>query len=505
MAAGGGHGTRVAGAVLFGNTIPETGTHTHICWVASARVLQNFNGQALMPRHLHPPTLMQKIVQDFRAVKIFNLSLNANRPHKRKHMSAWASMLDQLHYEEDRLFVISAGNIPIESQDPFFPGIREHFAAGRRYPEYLQTPAAGLLNPAFSAFSLTVGSLAIGDFDDGDRRSLTTRDEPSSFSRSGPGLWDMIKPDVVEYSGDYAAETQPPSGQAPLLTTLPALTAPTVRIPGNGAGVIARDRVGTSFAAPKVTHLAARILAEWPNASACFVRALIAHSARWPTTARLTDPALQLQRIGYGLPSAERILDNTPARITFVAEGYIQPHRAHVYTVRIPDELRNPADAYDYRIEVTLAFKARVRRTRQGTKSYLSSWLDWVSSKQSGESDEAFRQRVAEYSAVDANDDATARTESPNTLKWCIREQNNLGDVKGMKRNDSTLQKDWLHMPSHQLPEHLSIAVVGHKGWERDLLRETAPYALLISIECLSPSIEVYNRIRIHNQLQIEV
>lgn len=502
----GGHGTRVAGAVLFGNTIPDSGSHRHHCWIASARVLDQLNGVPVMPKSLYPPVVLKRIAEDFADIKIFNLSVNANRPHVLKHMSAWSHTLDRLHFEEDRVFIVSGGNIDRYGRDPFYPGIADHIAAGRSYPHYLKEPAARLTNPAYSAFALTVGSLAIDTYADADRQSLTGRDELSSFSRSGPGIWNMIKPDVVEYSGDYIIE-RTTDGSPPNVANHAAVTSPTVRIPGDGSGAVGRDQVGTSFAAPKVARLAARILSEWPDASGSFIRGLIAHSARWPTIDREVAPVDRLRMIGYGLPSEERILGNTPSRITFVADGSIGPRSAHIYTVRIPDELSGPGDTYEYLLEVTLAFKARSRRTRQGTKSYLSSWVDWVSSKLTGESDETFKNRVAEYSALEESDDETGEglKEESETIKWTIRERNDWGPVKGMKRNDSTLQKDWASLKSYELPDHLSIAVVGHKGWEKDYLLEEAPYALFVSIECLTPEIEVYNPIKLRNRIEIEV
>lgn len=60
-------------------------------------------------------------------------------------------------------------------------------------------------------------------------------------------------------------------------------------------------------------------------------------------------------------------------------------------------------------------------------------------------------------------------------------------------------------MKSYDLPEYLSIAVVGHAGWEKDIYKEEIPYCLMVSIECLHPEIQVYEKVRIHNQTQIEI
>ena len=83
-----------------------------------------------------------------------------------------------------------------------------------------------------------------------------------------------------------------------------------------------RDAVGTSFAAPKVTKIAARLQAVLPDESCLLYRALIAQSAQWPQwSQQLTKPQKTelLRRIGYGIPDIERATTNTDHRVTFIA------------------------------------------------------------------------------------------------------------------------------------------------------------------------------------------
>jgi len=495
MVLAGGHGTRVGGAVLFGNSIPRTGTHKHVAWLNNAKVLTNFAGQAAMPAAIYPPAIVAEITTDFSHCKIFNLSINGSRPCRLRHMSAWAAAIDRINWESDSLFVISAGNLKRESQYPNNPGVKEIIASGKSYPQYFADAFCRIANPAQAAFGLTVGSVCIDQFTDLNYASFGQRDTPSAFTRSGPGLWGMIKPDVVEYGGDFIRETN----SSPNVSTHEATTPETVRSLLQGGPAVGRDQVGTSFSAPKVTHVIAKILNNWGNATSLFIRTLIAQSARWPEVDRNLSPVDRLKLLGYGIPSEARALDNSPQRITFVAENNIQPKKAHVYKIEIPAELRMPGDAYRYRIEVSLAYKAKIRRTRRGTKSYVSAWADWVSSK-IGEADTEFRARVTKYTEAEE-----ASREDTETIKWAIRERNDWGQVFGMKRNDSTLQKDWAFLNSYELPEHLSIAVVGHKGWEQDIYKEAIPYCFMISIECLEPQIEIYNSIRLHNRIEVEV
>lgn len=493
----GGHGTRVAGCVLFGNHIPKIGKHQYIAKLANARVLDQTNS---MPRELYPPALMKAVQSHYeKDCKVFQLSINSRKSLRRVHMSDWASTIDQLNFETDSLFVISTGNINRETNfsDTNYPSVKQHLIQGRQYPKYYQEQSAKIANPAQSAFSLTVGSICLNDFDDPDWKSFGKLNEPSAFTRSGPGIWGMVKPDVVEYGGDFVHE----KNLSPNITTSELTNPETVRSTAGAMSAIGRDKEGTSFSAPKVTHTIAHILNQWPNANSLFIRSLVAQSARWPEVSLDLSQTQKLELFGYGLPSLERALDNTSSRITFYREGNISPKKAEVYNIAIPEELRGPGDSYNYLIEVSLSYKARIRRTRRGTKSYVSSWADWIS-RNLGEKDQVFQDRVLQYTSTS---EENSQRDKSKPIQWNIREQSNRGFVKNFKRNDSTLQKDWAIIKSYDLPEHLSIAVVGHAGWEKDIYKEEIPYCLMVSIECLHPEIKVYEKIRIHNETQIEI
>jgi Subtilase family len=120
-------------------------------------------------------------------------------------MSAWAAKIDELSHLLGVLFVQAAGNIFGTDARPNNPGIHQHLISGNEYPDYLEQAASRVANPAQSLQALTVGSVAGRPWRDDSRRSVATfENSPSAFSRCGLGLWDSIKPDVVEVGGDYA-------------------------------------------------------------------------------------------------------------------------------------------------------------------------------------------------------------------------------------------------------------------------------------------------------------
>jgi subtilisin family serine protease len=488
---GGGHGTKVTGAVLFGNTVPKEGNFKHFFWIQNAKVLDN-NGW--LPEELYPPELMHDIIQDYKDTKIFNLSINSKRPCKTIHMSEWAATIDNISHNNDKLFIISTGNISRTNIISTNPGIVEHIQSGRNYPTYLLQNASRIANPAQSCFALTIGSVAHIKYDDEDRESFADKDEPSALTRTGPGLWKMIKPDIVEYGGDYIRE----KNQNPLITTLPATSAELIKTTFNGSNAIGYD-IGTSFAAPKVSHIAGAVLNEIPSATSNLIRALVVQSARLPENKFRSPSVDHIRMYGYGIPAKARATQNFMQRITLTSESNIAAKQAEIYTIKIPNELMGIGDEYDILIEVTLAFTAKTRRTRRRTKSYLSTWLDWQSSKFE-ESYNQFKTRVSEYSD---GDEIEAADDDAKNIPWVIRENVLWGSVKGLRRQDSSLQKDWVILKPYNIPKEFSIAVVGHKGWEKDITQEV-PYSIAVSFEVLNAEIDVYNFIRIENQIEIE-
>ena len=488
LAPRGGHGTRVAGAIIFGNDIPIQQHFQPHCFIVNARILNHLN---MLSSRLYQPSLMEDIVNRYSQSKIFNLSVNTAVPCRTLHMSPWASAIDMLSHEKGVLFIVSAGNIKSETHINNNPGILEHLNAGRIYPNYLLEASSRIANPAQSKFALTVGSVCLGTFDDADRRSFGGRDMISSFSRTGLGLWGGIKPEVVEYGGDWVIEKQGSN-----MTQEQSINPLLVRSGGTG---VDRGAIGTSFAAPKITHIASKLQAAFPDEPVLLYKTLIVQSARLPGNG-LTNPTLStIRTLGYGIPDIKRAMENSERRVTFVDSSTITAGVARLYTINIPPELRRQGEDFDILIEVTLSFTARPRRTRRRTQSYLSSWLSFESSK-FGELYEPFRDRLTKH--LDVADDPIPQ--DLDSIPWTIWSNPKWGKIRGIKRQDNATQKDWVIIKSNALPELLSFAVIGHKGWENDLLKPI-PFSFAVSLEALGGELEIYETIRTVNQVQISV
>lgn len=488
--ANGGHGTRVMGALSFYPDVPMNGAYELPFWVFNARVLDDLNR---LNSKMYPAEIMKKIVEDFnpKGARIFNHSLCGTTPFRLRHMSSWAFQLDKLMWEKDVLFVVSSGNIMRTPVGPF-KGLESFYAEGKEYPAYLIDSHARLANPAQSCFALTVGSICVDSYNDELLSSIGQKGHPSSFSRSGKGIWGMIKPDVVELGGDYVINSSKDTIAAHESTSLRV-----IRSTFSGGDAIEKDAIGTTYSAAKVSHIVGMIQKNFPNESTLLYRGLVAQSARWSESLPDgLDAAGILQVYGYGIPDLDRAISNNDFRVTLFEEKKIRARQTHVYKIIIPEEIRTVGEEYDILIEVTLAYKARPRRTRMYTKSYLSTWLDWKASKL-GESYDTFCTRVMDESEVQSETDSNSAVSIP----WVIKNNSSQG-IRSFKLSDSTLQKDWAKVESNQLGEEFCLAVTAHQGWDMDPDSEV-PYAIIVSFEAVNKDVQIYEPIRVENQIML--
>ena len=488
-----GHGTRVAGAVLYPRNLPSAGTKLDLpCWIYNARVLDD---QCNVPVQIMPALYMERVVGHYldpgraRRARIFNHSINSRISFRPVHMSTWGAAIDKLSYYFDVLIIQSAGNITRGE-------VERHLASGREYPGYQLESSSRVRNPGQSLCALTVGSVAHIFWHQGQRASIAQPDNPSAFSPAGAGLWGSIKPDVVEYGGDFIVDRGPPA----MVVSASAVACELVRSTLHSPGATSKDDVGTSFAAPKVSYIAAKLARELPDEPCLLYRALIANSARWPAWAEAAgvDKPSVLRRIGYGIPDVERATANTEYRVTLVSTGerWIPAREAHIYHIPVPVELRTPEEDHQIRIDVTLAYASVPRRTRRRLRGYLATVLDWDISKK-GESKASFYSRIFNNGKIKVQDGEAI-------FNWMLRDRSDYGQIQGLSRQNSTLQKDWCYIRSHELPADFCIAVVGHPGW--DPSPETkAKYALAVSFEAVDRDLRVYHPIRVAIEAQVPV
>ncbi|MCA9630732.1 MAG: S8 family peptidase, partial [Myxococcales bacterium] len=169
--------------------------------------------------------ILEEVLPKYPHVKVWNLSLSRDEPCADQGFSELGMALDRLQDQHGVTFVVAAGNYntrPLRGWPPDDVGESDRVAP-----------------PADSIRALSVGSLAHLE----KPSTRVRREEPSPFSRRGPGPVFLPKPEIVHYGGNC-------DGNAVFVQTGVMST--------NGAGQLA-ENIGTSFAAPMVTTLLANV------------------------------------------------------------------------------------------------------------------------------------------------------------------------------------------------------------------------------------------------------
>lgn len=284
-----GHGTGVAGIVVYGDfsTPDENRIYTPLVRICSAKIMHDEDGDPCFREDVRPEKLVKDAIVYFYKTygcRIFNLSAgDVGSIYNGGRQLSWASMLDDLARELDIVIIVSAGNV----SDPEIPEFESRKEAMEKVRDQLFAQEHRLIDPATSALSVTVGSISrfsepavlrstgIGPI------SVGLKDYPSVFTRIGKGVNKSIKPDFVDYGGNFSLR-QIARGTSRWLKTDQKLMEPTLNHTNDR---VFKGYCGTSFAAPHVTHIAARLerILETQidgRPSANLIRAMLANSAR---------------------------------------------------------------------------------------------------------------------------------------------------------------------------------------------------------------------------------
>ncbi len=367
-----GHGTMVAALILHGPVDQAIAAGRLLrpwCRIISARVLnsQNLFSDDDLWEHDVARAIEWCASQ---GASIVNLSIGDTRARlSGSRQLRMAALVDELARRLELVVVTCTGNIAVPDYlDP------SDSAALATYPQHLLTSdRSQLLDPAPAMLALTVGGIntaraatGLASRETVTRAPLGQPGWPAPFSRVGPGVAGAVKPELTERAGTLGVELG--------------------RIVGNDAelGVISAgarvDRlltfdIGTSFAAPLVTRVAAAVKARFPTFSANLVRALVLLSAEPPTfgpelaVERPTDREHAVRRLlGYGQPSVARAIESTSHRVVLVADAVIPIDGIHIYQLPLPSSFFDSGGQRG--LDVALAFDPPARAQRL---DYLAS------------------------------------------------------------------------------------------------------------------------------------
>lgn len=480
-----GHGTMVGGIALYGNVQEriENKSFQPEHWLFSARLTNEraeFNEDAVIPR------LMDDAISYFHTnhrCRVFNISLGASdQPFDGSRISVWAATLDEIAKRLDVVIVVSAGNYNILLANE---GATEHALPWGNYPHTLFTEQARISSPAEAANVLTVGAITRpGAPNFGVRYPNDTRyqvaaraDEPSPFTRTGPGIRGAIKPELCEVGGNLSLEVNTKS----LNRRDPGIACISLNNNFVQGSLFACDS-GTSFAAPHIAHDAAMILDRYPAFSANLVRALLASSATVPQAveALFSSDCSRIQQIcGYGRPNLESALISTDQHVVLLTEEQLGADQFHIFEIPLPEPFRNTiGQRY---IGITLAFDPPTRYTRL---DYTGTTMDYHLIR--GHTLEEVRHKYENRLPNESDESKISDGDNPHM------------EPGAQARQWSTLQHATLSMkqnPKARYGDTYYVVVRCKRGWAGD---EYYPqkYALVVTLEHTHPGIQLYETIR---------
>lgn len=354
-----GHGTRIAGLVLYGRM--ETLIHlpqlpAPPCRVLSVRVLDatNFAHETLWESTLE--AAVRECVA--RGATIVNLSVgDLDTPYRGARATPLAAVLDGLARELQIVIVVPTGNVHVPVYSELDQGLLFE------YPLRLLAHAdAALIDPAPAALALTVGGLAHrGVARHVAERPLGSDGWPSPITRHGPGIGGAVKPELAAPSGSLAWDADGWLASADGLSIM----STSARV----AGRFFDFDIGTSYGVPLVSRAAAVVKARYPAFGPNLIRALVLQGVRPPRYESDLRAGTEGQRarvvrelVGYGELREVEAAESQDHRVVLYRGAEISANGVHIYRVPIPDSffLRGGTRS----VTVALAFDPPVRGRR---------------------------------------------------------------------------------------------------------------------------------------------
>ncbi|MFI4936113.1 MAG: S8 family peptidase [Caulobacterales bacterium] len=501
-----GHGTELAGLVLYGDLITPIQSLMPIPMeisLESVKVLPPTPFPANAPESYGLITLQAvarpEIANPARA-RVFCLAIGQDSVSGPR-ASSWSAAIDQSAFGSDaaavadrrrRLFVIAAGNIP----------------DGLNKDDMEDWDSYEVEDPGQSWNALTVGGVTekaeITEAGHDDWTCAVGVDDLSPYSRVS-AAWNRnvapIKPELVFEAGNRGVDPADSS----LWSGLDSLSLLTT-----GHDVINAPLAtawATSAAAAQVAGMAARVHADNPSYWPETVRALLVHSARWTApmqaafdqTPQKGERLKMARRFGYGRPNLVRARQSTASSLALISQEALQPYRLvkgtaqmnalHVYQLPWPKSALAELAQHMVRLRITLSYFIDPNPSADAPLSparYRSFGLRF-DLRRKGESVAVFQRRLSELAEAPADD-------------FNLAEVDNARLLGARAVSAGSLHSDEWRCTAADLIERDCVAIFPVGGWWKqsrsaDIAHQTARYSLVITLDGGDTEVDLYAEI----------
>ena len=502
-----GHGTEMAGLVLYGDLTPLLEGSLPVMLrhrLESVKILPPPSFLPNEPFLYGALTAAAAATAEIHApnrARCFSMAVTAMDNRDRGQPTSWSAAIDALaagrsfdatkqglvYFEPPgdafrRLFIVSAGNVPA-------PEV-QHLDRSDLEPVH---------DPAQAWNALTVGAFTqldvLRDPELLGWGPLARKGDLSPWSTTSLGFatpW-PIKPDVVAEGGNLARE-----GTGPALSSVPDLSLLTTHY--RPLDKLLVPCWATSAACAQVAGICGRIAADyrefWPET----IRALVVHSAEWTPAMRahLQKPdgrrarSRLARRYGFGVPDLDRALRSANDALTLVVQGVIRPfergsmREMHLHELPWPGDILAALGESPVQLRVTLSYFVEPNPARRGWQKrhrYQSHALRYEV-RAATESLDEFRKRLNLRALEEEEERPAASTDAG----WFFGSQS---------RNRGSIHSDtWVGMAA-DLAERGVIGIYPVSGWwkeqpKRDRSDSGARYSLVVSIETKAEAVDIW-------------
>ncbi len=242
---------------------------------------------------------------------------------------------------------------------------------------------------------------------------------------------------------------------------------------------------GTSFAAPKVAYLAARLVERYPDATPNLLRALLVQSARSPEGVREWERQDVLYHCGFGVPDQDRALFCTRSRATLFYEGDIEVDAVQVFDVPVPQEYAKAKGRKT--ITITVAYDPPVSVVHRDRPAGVT--LTWGLAR--GDVPESRLEAAIAAAAEDEQADAAPSVEDTPKAKSPFMQSRLLK----RPQQRGTVQKSVFEWTRGEHGDPYRLAVTA-KAVRPAHARDRQRFAAAVTIECQDEGVHVYQAIR---------
>lgn len=273
------------------------------------------------------------------------------------------------------------------------------------------------------------------------------------YSRRGPGFAGFAKPDMTAYAGTITPAGVPRDPYSLVLTNTNSLTTD----------------CGTSFSAPLVAGDLAEITTFLPTPDVFLAKALMYHTALplWDNDEVNEDDLITLhQWYGRGLSCVTDSKFSQPHKVTFMRTGTLNRVTKEHVKIFMPSILAAQTGRNIAKVSVTCLSNPPVDRTK--SSEYLKAYVR-VSLKKAGENGRLL---------------PVSQDQKEGRRKWDICHQ----FTKTFSSFNAGDWEIWLELFSR---------------WENN--DNDVPYALVVTIEDMSKTVDIYNEIETLNRYQAAI